>query len=76
MRNIGKVSRRWLHEAGIETVEDLKVCGVVSTYKMIKSVQSGVTLNLLWALEGTIEDRDWKDITEERKQQLLEELDK
>lgn len=74
MRNVGKVSRRWLREVGIESVRDLKTYGAASTYRMVKAMQPQASLNLLWALEGAIADKDWRNITSERKQELLREL--
>jgi len=71
MRNIGKVSRRCLREIEIHTVVDLKACGSVAAYRMIKSMQPKATLNLLWALEGAILDIDWREISEVRKSELL-----
>lgn len=70
MRNIGKVSRRWLSDIEVHTLSDLKSCGSVAAFCMIKSMQPKATFNLLWALEGAILDIDWRDIPEQRKQEL------
>jgi len=71
LRNIGKVSRAWLRQIDIHTLNDLKACGSVAVYRMIKSMQPKATLNLLWALEGAILDIDWREIPETRKSLLL-----
>ncbi len=74
IRNIGKVSRSWLAEAGIVTLEDLRAQGSVSTFRIIKSQQPRASLNLLWALEGAVQNMDWRDLTEEHKRRLRKEL--
>ena len=71
MRNIGPVSRRWLAEIEIYTLADLEQVGPIATYKMIKSMRGGkVSVNLLWALEGALEDIDCRDLSPERKAEL------
>jgi len=74
VKNIGRVSRRWLYDVGIITLDDLKQCGSVAAYRMIKSMQPKATLNLLWALEGATLDIDWRKIARQRKVELLERL--
>ncbi|NWF36092.1 TfoX/Sxy family DNA transformation protein [Mariprofundus sp. KV] len=74
MRNIGKVSRTWLRAIELHTLDDLKRCGSVATYRMIKSMQPQATLNLLRALEGAILDIDWRHIPSDRKDHLLKSL--
>ncbi|WP_415887305.1 TfoX/Sxy family DNA transformation protein [Neptuniibacter sp. QD37_6] len=71
MRNIGPVSRRWLSEIEIYTLADLEQVGPIATYKMIKAMRGGkVSLNLLWALVGALEDIDCRDLPPERKTEL------
>ena len=72
MRNIGPVSRAWLAEAGVHTLADLRHCGAVATFRMIRDRQSGASLNLLWALEGAVRDCDWRALTEADKSRLRE----
>ena len=67
MRKIGKVSRSWLRAIEVHTPDDLKRCGLVAAYRMIKSMPPQATLNLLWALDGAILDIDWREIPELRK---------
>ena len=70
MRNIGPVSRRWLDEVGIVTLDDLKKVGAVVAYRMVKARYPGATLNLLWSLEGAITGVDWRALPAERKSEL------
>lgn len=75
MRNLGSVSRQWLAEMGIYTVEDLRHAGVILTYKMLKErYPRRVSLNLLWGLAAAERDMDWRDLTEADKQELLAQL--
>ncbi|MGB0388399.1 MAG: TfoX/Sxy family protein [Ardenticatenaceae bacterium] len=74
IRNIGPVSRTWLHEVGIYSLEDLQACGSVATFRMIKSIRPQVSLNLLWALEGAIVDVDWRELPQAHKRLLREEV--
>ncbi|GAV19163.1 hypothetical protein MMIC_P0092 [Mariprofundus micogutta] len=74
MRNIGKVSRLWLREIEVYNLNDLKACGAIAAYHMIKSIHPNATLNLLWALEGAILDIDWREIPESRKHELSKQL--
>lgn len=71
MRNIGSVSRRWLAEIEIYTLADLEQVGPIATYKMISAMRGGkVSINLLWALVGALEDFDCRDLSPERKDEL------
>ena len=75
MKNIGSVTNKWLENAGIDTVEELRQIGVVPVYCLIKKMESSVSLNLLWGLEGAAENIDYREITERRKDELKLELE-
>lgn len=75
MRNIGPVSRGWLAEIGIDTIDDLKTAGVIPTYQLLKEMYpERVSLNLLWGLEAAVRDIDWRDLTEADKEELKKRL--
>ena len=75
MKNIGPVSRKWLAEVGIYTVEELRTAGAIPTYLMLKEMYpERVSLNLLWGLEAAIRDIDWRDLTETDKDELKKKL--
>lgn len=74
MRNIGPNSAAWLAAVGVSSIADVRRIGAVAAYARVKRVRPQATLNLLWALEGAIEDRDWRQIDAEKKQQLKDEL--
>ena len=74
MRNLGPVSKRWLAEVGVADLEDLRREGVVETYLRVRDLWDGASLNLLYALEGAVEDISWQEVTPERKRQLRDEI--
>jgi DNA transformation protein len=74
MRNVGPSSAAWLAAVGVATISDLRKIGAVAAYARVKRVRPQASLNLLWALEGAVEDVDWRDITADRKQWLRREL--
>ena len=75
MKNIGPVSRKWLAEVGIHTVDELRMAGSIPTYLLLKEIfPERVSLNLLWGLEAAIRDIDWRDLTETDKEKLKKKL--
>lgn len=74
IRNIGPISRRWLHAVEVYNIDDLRLAGAVSTYRLIKEQYPQATLNLLWALEAAIQDVDWRELGDERKAALRASL--
>ena len=63
MRNLGPKSRAWLAPLGIETVAQLR------------HADPYVSLNLLYALIGAVEDRDWREVQREQRSAILLRLD-
>ncbi|HAI30365.1 MULTISPECIES: TfoX/Sxy family DNA transformation protein [unclassified Thalassospira] len=73
MRNIGPTSSRELSEIGIENGDQLRALGIEETTCRLLfrfASEQKISLNYLYALEGAIHDRDWRDITPARKQEL------
>lgn len=64
-----------LAKAGIITEKRLKALGAVRAYVTVKRAGAKPSLNLLWALEGALMDRDWKEIAKTRRFELLTELE-
>lgn len=76
MRNIGATTGQWLTEVGIDSPEQLRRIGAAEAYRMIKAWRPwDVTLILLWALEGAINDIDWIDVSPERRLELRRAVD-
>ena len=72
LRNLGPKSLDMLRAVGVEEVDAFRLIGVVDLYLMLRAKFPHVTLNLLWGLEGAAADIDWREISEERKNELLE----
>lgn len=75
LRNLGPSSAAWLEEIGIRTRSDLQRLGPLVAFRMVRQQHSGTSLNLLWAMVAALEDKDWREITNQHKQRLLAELD-
>ena len=74
LRNLGPVSAGWLAEMGIRSREDLLRIGSVEAYAMVRSHHADASLNLLWGLEAALQDIDWRELSDESKHRLREEL--
>lgn len=75
MRNLGPKSQEMLSKAGIRTEAQLRKLGAVRAYAKTKAVCGQASLNLLWALEGALTDRDWKAVAESERASLLMALE-
>jgi len=71
LRNLGPKSREWLAAIGIHSVADLRAAGAVPVYVALKRARSGVSLNLLYALVGALEDLHWQDVRRTRRLELV-----
>ncbi len=72
LRNIGPKSAALLRAVGIDSLENLREIGAVAAYRRLKFVEPrAVSLNMLWALQGALTDRDWRDIPVAEKDRLL-----
>lgn len=71
LKNLGPSSEKMLQKAGIESTEQLQTVGSVAAYYAVVQAGSKPSLNLLWALEGALTQRDWKDVAREERMSLL-----
>jgi len=76
MKNLGMASVNILHAIGINTYDELSTMGAVDAYCKIKSRGIHVSKVMLYALEGALLNVHWNDLSEERKQQLVEQAEK
>lgn len=74
-RNLGPQSEKMLAKAGIVAEKRLRALGAVRAYVAVKRAGAKPSLNLLWALEGALTDRDWREIARTRRLELLTELE-
>ena len=76
IKNMGPKSRVWLHEIGIDTLEDLEATGAVEVYRRLKASRpTEVSLNMLWGLQGALLDIHWNMITPEMKAELKAQVE-
>jgi len=77
LRNIGDKSARLLAAAGIISVDDLRAIGSAEAYRRVRLANpDGVTLNMLWALQGALLDVDWRELPGEIKVTLKNEVER
>ncbi len=77
MRNLGPASQALLAEIGIHNEKQLREIGAVSTFCRVR-FQLGkayASLNLLYAMEAALQDRDWRDLSPAEKAALKAQID-
>jgi len=75
LKNLGPKSRSWLAGIGITSTDELRARDPFDVYAELKAKIPGVSLNMLYALIGAVEDQDWQVIQRERKSEILFRLD-
>ncbi len=75
LRNLGPKSQAMLAKIGIDTLAQLRKAGAVPAYVLAKRVEKSVSLNLLYGLVGSIENRDWREVQRDRKLELLNAIE-
>ncbi len=71
--NIGKTLAEKLVLIGIKNEQELKMTGSENTIIKISTIEnSGVCINMLYALEGAIQGIRWHDLDNGRKEELKE----
>lgn len=75
LHNLGPKSAAMLRQAGIKTPVELKELGALIAYDKVKRAVPGVSLNLLWALEGALSARAWQEVSRSERTSLLVALD-
>jgi DNA transformation protein len=75
LRNLGKASFEMLEAAGIRSEDQLRRMGSIAAFVAVKRAGLGPSLNLLWALEGALTGRHWKEVARTDRTALLLLLD-
>lgn len=76
LKNIGPKSRVWLHDIGIDTLEDLEALGAVEVYRRLKLARpTEVSLNMLWALQGALLNIHWNALPPDMKAALKSQVE-
>ncbi len=71
LRNIGPKSAAWLRQVGLRTLEDLAAVGPVDAYMRVRRAGFRPGLNLLYAIEGALNDTHWQDVPDARRAELV-----
>jgi len=69
--NIGKVFAEKLNEVGISTVQELKAVGAEQAFLRLSAIDNSACINMLYAIEGAIQEIRWHQLPTERKRELL-----
>jgi DNA transformation protein and related proteins len=70
--NIGKDTEKKLHQAGINSLEQMADLGSEQVFIRLQTIDPGACLNLLYGIQGAIEGTKWNELSTEKKQQLLD----
>jgi DNA transformation protein len=77
LMNLGPASERALPEVGIHSIEQLREIGAVEAYLRLRARDPDRTsLNALYALEGALTGRHWRDFDDPYKQRLRDEVER
>lgn len=76
LRNLAPRSAALLASAGIRTPAQLRRAGAVAAFRRTRRVVPNASLNLLYALLGALEDRDWREVRRSDRLSLLLALDR
>lgn len=72
---LGPRSREQLAAVGIHTPDALRRRDAFEVYALVKARWPGASRNLVYALLGAQEGRDWRDIARERRTEVLMRLE-
>jgi DNA transformation protein len=75
LRGLGPKSMAWLAELGIHQASDLQGVDVFEVYRQLKQRHHPVSRNLLYALIGAQENRDWREVARTDRTAILLCLD-
>ncbi len=76
LRNLGPVTARRLEAVGVRDPDDLARLGAAAAFVAVRGAHPERTsLTLLWALEGALRDRDWRDLGQDDKHRLRDAVD-
>lgn len=71
LRNIGPKSAAWLRQVGLHTRQDLVDAGPIDAFMRVKRAGFKPSLNLLYALEGALQDCHWQEVPDARRSELV-----
>lgn len=68
--NLGKTIVNKLHEARIDTPDELKSLGAEQAFIRLKTIDTTACFSMLCALEGAIQEIRWHQLSADRKREL------
>ena len=71
LRNIGPKSAAWLRQVGLRSLEDIAAIGTVEAFMKVKRAGFKPSLNLLYALEGALQNCHWQEVPDARRDELV-----
>ena len=74
LHNLGPTSAGWLRDVGVETSDDLERLGSVGAFLLVDASREGVSLTLLYALEGALGDVRWDRLPAEVRADLRRQV--
>jgi len=75
LKNLGPKSQEQLAIIGVATKQDLEAMGAVHAYLKLKDTYPRLSLNMLYAMEGALQNIHCIDLRKSDKVRLLAELD-
>lgn len=75
LAQLGPASQAMLAQAGIVDDSTLRRLGAVQAYARTKATCPRASLNLLWALEGALSGRPWREVADTDRASLLMALE-
>ena len=76
LRNIGPKSAALLRQVGLHSREDLRGAGSVEAFLRVRRAGFKPTLNLLYSLEGALQDCHWQALPRARREALAAEVER
>ena len=70
LRNLGQESEYFLNKIGLYTLADLKKESTTEIMRKLEQVGFKPTKNMLYAIEGALVDKDWRDVAKAYKEAL------
>ncbi len=70
LNNLDPVSTGWLNTIGVRTRDDLAELGAIEAYRILKNHGYPATLNLVYAIDGALRGRGWRNLPTTRKREL------
>jgi alkylated DNA nucleotide flippase Atl1 len=75
-RGLGPASIALLGRLGVHTMPQLRAADPIELFGRARAIAPGTSLNLLYALVGAVEGRDWREVARRDRTGLLLELDR